>query len=92
MIKEIQAAFINNDFPGDNFLQGSNEGSEPFEEVEPFKGQEDWMNIPSQVLDSHVGALNFFSEAGFRYFLQAYLVADLNSELMYADPTFHLVH
>jgi hypothetical protein len=33
VIREIQAAFINNEYPGDNFLQGSSEGSEPFEEV-----------------------------------------------------------
>ena len=92
VIKEIQAAFINNEYPGDNYLQGSFEGSEPFEEIEPFKGQKDWMKIPSQVLDRHAGALNFFSEAGFRYFLPAYLVADINNELMYADPLFHLIH
>lgn len=92
VIREIQAAFINNEYPGDNYLQGSVEGSEPFEEVEPFKGQEDWSNIPPKVLDSHAGALNFFSEASFRYFLPAFLVADINSELMYADPLFHLIH
>ena len=92
VIREIQAAYINNEYPGDNYLQGSVEGSEPFEEIEPFKGQKDWMKIPSQVLNRHAGALNFFSEAGFRYFLPAYLVADLSSELMYADPTFHLIH
>ena len=92
VIREIQAAFINNEYPGDNYLQGSFEGSEPFEEIEPFKGQKDWMKIPSQVLDRHTGALNFFSEAGFRYFLPAYLVADINNELMYADPLFHLIH
>lgn len=92
VIREIQAAFINNEYPGDNYLQGSYEGSEPFEEVEPFKGQEDWMKIPSQVLDRHAGALYFFSEAGFRYFLPAYLVADINNELLYADPLFHLIH
>ncbi|MES0361933.1 MAG: hypothetical protein ABUK20_13515 [Anaerolineales bacterium] len=92
VISEIQAAFINNEYPGDNLLQGSFEGSEPFEEIEPFMGQKDWMNTPSPVLDNHAGALNFFSEAGFRYFLPAYLVADINNELMYADPLFHLIH
>ena len=92
VIREIKAAFINNKYPGDDFLQGSFEGSEPFEEIEPFKGQKDWMKTPSQLLDSHAGALNFFSEAGFRYFLPAYLVADINNELMYADPLFHLIH
>ena len=92
VIREIQAAFIKDGYPGDNYLQGSYEGSEPFEEVEPFKGQQDWTNIPPKVLDSHAGALNFFSEAGFRYFLPAYLVADINNELMYADPLFHLIN
>jgi hypothetical protein len=42
------------------------------------------------MLDAHYSALCFFSEAGFRFFLPAYLIADLQDELRTADPLFHL--
>jgi hypothetical protein len=40
----------------------------------------------------HYVSLNFFSEAGLRFFLPANLIADLNGELETADPLFILVH
>jgi hypothetical protein len=43
-------------------------------------------------LDGHANALSFFSEAGFRYFLPAYLISDLRGKLQTADPLFHLTH
>ncbi|MGB5844928.1 MAG: hypothetical protein WBG94_10820, partial [Anaerolineales bacterium] len=46
----------------------------------------------SELLDAHSGSLNFFSEAGLRFFLPAYLIADLNEQLQVADPVFSLVH
>jgi hypothetical protein len=92
VIEQIYEAFGNNEYPGDNCLQGSFEGCEPYEEIEPFKGQKDWQNIDSELLDTHSGALNFFSEAGLRFFLPAYLMADLHDELQSADPVFVLVH
>lgn len=92
VIKEIRAAFSQNEYPGDDFLQGSFEGAEPNEEIKPFKGQDDWKNISSELLDIHHVALNFFSEAGLRFFLPAYLIADLQDELETADPLFILVH
>jgi hypothetical protein len=42
------------------------------------------------MLDAHYDALSFFSEAAFRFFLPAYLIADLRGELRTADPLFHL--
>ena len=92
VIREVREAFGNNEYPGDNYLQGSFEGCEPYEEIEPFKGRQDWQNIDSKLLDAHSGALNFFSEAGLRYFLPAYLMADLHEELQSVDPVFVLVH
>ena len=92
VIEEIRAAFGQNPYPGDDFLQGSFEGSEPSEEIEPFRGQDDWESISSQLLDAHYVALSFFSEAGLRFFLPAYLIADLQEELKTADPLFTLVH
>jgi hypothetical protein len=92
VIEKIRSAFGENEHPGESFLQGSFDGCEPYEEVGPFKGQNDWRAIEAGFLDAHAGALSFFSEAGFRFFLPAYLIADLRGQLSVADPTFHLTH
>src|SRR5215208_4646574 len=92
VIEEIQRAFAGNEHPGKRFLQGSFEGCEPYEEVGPFEDVEDWRGIGAGFLDGHASALSFFSEAGFRFFLQAYLIADLRGQLQTADPLFHLTH
>ncbi len=92
IIKEIYEAFGNNEYPGDAFLQGSLEGCEPYDEVGPFKGKKDWRTLNPDFLDGHAAALSFFSEGGFRFFLPAYLVADLQGKLSTADPLFHLTH
>lgn len=92
VIEKILAAFLENQYPGDGFLQGSREGSEPFEEIEPFKGKTKWNEIEASFLDQHGSALSFFSEAGFRFYLPAYLIADVQERLKFADPLFHLTH
>lgn len=92
VIEKIRAAFQDTEFPGKHFLQGSFEGGEPYEEVVPFRAQKDWAAVEADFLDAHASALSFFSEAGFRFFLPAYLIADLNDELGTADPVFHLTH
>ena len=92
VIEKIEAAFAGNAFPGARFLQGSFEGCEPYDEVGPFEKLEDWRGIEAPFLDGHASALSFFSEAGFRYFLPAYLISDLRGLLYTADPLFHLTH
>ena len=92
VIEKIQSAFARNAHPGGRFLQGSFEGCEPYEEVGPFENEEDWRSIDAGFLDGHANALSFFSEAGFRYFLPAYLICDLRGLLQTADPLFHLTH
>jgi len=92
VIEKIQRAFAENGYPGGRFLQGSFEGCEPYDEVGPFESVEDWRNLEGNFLDGHASALSFFSEAGVRYFLPAYLVADLREQLQTADPLFHLTH
>jgi hypothetical protein len=92
VIEQIQRAFAANPYPGDHFLQGSFEGCEPGEEVGAFVGKTDWRALDSKMLDAHYTVLSFFSEAGFRFFLPAYLIADLRDELRTADPVFHLSH
>lgn len=92
VIEEIRRAFAGTPYPGDAYIQGSREGCEPFEEVGAFVGQQDWRALDAAFLDAHYGALNFFSEAGLRFFLPAYLIADLEGKLATADPVFHLTH
>lgn len=92
VIDQISDAFSANEFPGDAFLQGSHEGCEPYEVIAPFKGLDDWKVADPAVLDANSEALSFFSEAGFRFFLPAYLIADLQDKLQSADPLFHLTH
>ncbi len=92
IIDQIRQAFGGNEYPGDGYLQGSRAGCEPDEEVGPFVGRRDWRDLEPEFLDGHYVALSFFSEAGFRFFLPAYLVADLQGQLQTADPVFHLTH
>jgi hypothetical protein len=89
-VKQIHEAFCANQYPGDSFLQGSFEGCEPYDEVGYFKGKKDWKTLDAEMLDAHYDALSFFSETGFRFFLPAFLIADLEEELRTADPLFHL--
>jgi hypothetical protein len=91
VIETIREVFGSNEYPGDHFLQGSFEGCEPADSVGPFVGQEDWETVAPQVLDG-AGALNFFSEAAFRFYMPAYMIADLREQLVTEDPVFHLTH
>ena len=88
VIRSVIAAFENNSYPGDDYLLGSRQGCEPYDEVLPFQGQVKWQELTTEFLDQHAGALHFFSEAGLRFFLPAFLVADLRGELQYAEPLF----
>jgi len=86
----VREAFATTPYPGDPFLMGSSDGCEPEEEVGPFRGRLDRDAIEPGFLDGHYCALGFFSEGAFRYFLPAYLLADLDGRLLTADPVFHL--
>ena len=92
VIELIEAAFRETEHPGDPFLQGSHEGCEPAESTAPFKGVSHWAQIDQSILDVSYTALSFFSDGGFRHFLPAYLIADLNEMLQTADPVFHLTN
>ena len=92
VIAAVYAGFERTEFPGGPFLQGSFDGCEPAEEVGPFTTIEDWRLAEPALLDAHYCALSFFSEGGFRFFIPAYMVADLRGQLLTADPVFHLTH
>ena len=92
ILEQIRQAFGETEHPGDPFLEGTQEGCEPGEMIAPFKGVTHWSHIDSTILDPHYTALSFFSEGGFRYFLPAFLIADLQGQLQTADPVFFLIH
>ena len=90
VIALICEAFRETSHPGDAFLVGSREGCEPSEVIAPFLGVTEWSQVTVEILDDNSEALSFFSEGGFRFFLPAYLIADLEGQLQTADPLFHL--
>ena len=92
VIEILERAFRDVPHPGDPFLLGSHDGDEPFEEVGAFHGVTDWHTLTPEFLDVHYTVLSFFSEGGFRYFLPAFLIADIRDALKTADPVFHLTH
>ena len=94
--QQIAEAFAGVAYPGDDNLRNSDEGIEPFLLEEAFKGQEDWTRIPpdfiDQAPDGYASALSFFSPEALRFYLPAYLLADLDGVLEQADPVFYLTH
>jgi len=92
LLETIRGAFMTTPYPGDAYLQGSFDGCEPEEEIGHFRGKADWTVLEPTFLDARYCALSFFSEGGFRFYLPAYLVADVGQPLQTADPAFHLTH
>jgi len=96
LIRQIRKAFENVEYPGDWCLRGSNEGNEPYRLEEEFKGKDDWSKLAPGFLDNAPGglasALSFFSDEAFRFYLPAYLIADLRGQLERAGVVFHLTH
>lgn len=90
VVAGIREAFAVTPHPGDAFLVGSRDGCEPAETLEPFRGLAHWSDVPPETLDAEYTALSFLSDGGFRFFLPAYVVAELEGRLATADPLFHL--
>jgi len=90
VIRVVRDAFAATPHPGDAFLVGSSEGCEPEESIAPLRGVARWSDVPAETLDAGYTALSFLSDGGFRFFLPAYVVADLEDRLRTADPVLHL--
>ena len=93
---QITSAFSAVEYPGDWCLRGSDEGDEPYLLEQEFKGKADWRSLApaflDQAPDGFASALSFFSDEAFRFYLPAYLIADLRGQLERTDPVFHLTH
>ena len=94
LITRIEQAFTDVDYPGDEDLTDSTYGEEPAALVVDFKGKDDWRVLDSDFLDQApdgwASALSFFSRNALKFYLPAYMIADIRGELMSADPAFRL--
>ena len=92
----IHSAFAEVPYPGDSNLRNSSEGQEPFLLEQEFQGKDDWRTLSPDFIDQSPDgfstALSFFSIAAFRFYLPAYLLADLDGLLVYTDPVFYLTY
>jgi hypothetical protein len=68
----ITSAFAGSTYPGDEFLIGSREGREPFDEIAPFRGRSNWKELNAEFLDEHAVALHFFSEGACVFFCRPF--------------------
>ena len=91
LIELIQSAFDERAYPGGDQLCGSDYGDEPAEYALEFKDL-DWRTLHPKFLSYHYAALSFFTDAGFAYYLPAFLIADVLGEGGNANPVFHLTH
>jgi hypothetical protein len=93
---QIRQAFTSAVYPGDDNLTRSHEGDEGFLLEDDFRGKTRWQELDPAFIDRAGGgfasALAFFSDAAFRFYLPAYLIADLAGQLLYAQPLFYLYH
>lgn len=93
---QIREAFKRGVYPGDWCLTNSREGTEPGLLEQEFKGKNDWRSLEASFIDQAPDgfgtALNFFSDEAFRFYLPAYLLADLDGKLNQADVVFALTH
>lgn len=91
LVQEIQTAFASTPYPGDQELCGSSQGDEPAEYAMEFRGLT-WQQLHPEFPALNCGALCYFSDAGFRYFLPAFLIAELIGSWRGRDPVFHLTY
>lgn len=94
LARQIASAFEPVVYPGDDNLTESTYGEEPAALVEAFRGKDDWRALDAAFLDPAPDgwgtALSFFSPAAYRFYLPAYLLADLRRELETSDPVARL--
>ena len=91
LIEAIEAAFAATPPPAADDVRGSEQGDEPYEVELGFRGV-DWHAASPVLLNVHDAALAFLSHAAHRYFLPAFLIADVLELLRVADPVFYLTH
>lgn len=94
--ERIRAAFAEVPPPPSWSLVNSTEGEEPALLARELEGVDDWRTLDAAYLDAapdgYGSALSFLSDEAFRFFLPAFLLADLDEALLRVTPVFHLTH
>lgn len=94
LIQQIEQAFANVVYPGDDNLADSLYGEEPEALRIEFRGKTDWRTLDDDFLnqapDGWGTALSFFSPTALKFYLPAYLIADIRGTLQCSDPAFRL--
>jgi hypothetical protein len=94
LIARIIQAFSDVEYPGNDKLTDSTYGDEPAALVQEFSAKTDWRQLDAKFLDQAPkgwgSALSFFSGTALRFYLPAYLIADVRGELKSVDPAFRL--
>ncbi|BDI30865.1 hypothetical protein CCAX7_29160 [Capsulimonas corticalis] len=76
LVEEIRSAFADAPYPGDNNLSGSRQGDEAAEIALDLRGVH-WRTIAPWLLADNSTATSFLTHEGLRYYLPAFLIADL---------------
>ena len=94
LIDNIEQAFADVEYPGDNHLTDSTYGEEPAALVRDFRGKTDRQKLDAAFLnrtpDGWGSALSFFSGDALRFYLPVYLIADIRGDLTCTDPASRL--
>ncbi len=89
LIQKIVTAFSDAEFPGNDNLVNNSYGEEPTLVRVHFFGQNNWNTLSPEFIDFD-GALSFFSDEAFRFFLPAFMIADINEQLNFNNPAVRL--
>lgn len=93
LVDKIEQAFADVQYPGDNDLTDTSYGDESAALAIDFRGKTDWRQLDSTFLnqapDGWGTALSFFSDNALRFYLPAYLIADIRDDLDH-DPEVRL--
>jgi hypothetical protein len=77
-------------------LVNSAQGDEPLRVIAAFDDKDDWTTLAPEWLDkvpSGLGsALSFLADEAICFYIPAYIVADMTTDLQMADPIFALTH
>lgn len=94
LIQKILNAFASVEPPSYWCIINRCEGVEPDMVINDFNNKTNWQNISSDFLDRSqdglVSALSFFSDEAFRFYLPAYMIADIKHELKRVNVVCHL--
>ncbi len=90
----IRAAFASVEYPGDDQLVASQESEDHGLLAQELKGKNDWRALTPRFIDQAPNgsgsALSLFSDAAFRFYLPAFLIADVDGALNQCAPVFSL--